>query len=125
MAKLSSRPLGRVGVARQRSCFGIFSERNRLVDRAGVGVSRVGSSVDCRVELCGRWHPAPTAEWGLMISEGAQNIATGQWWISLFPGLALGLAVLAFAYAGEMLASARDVRRVVHPSTSVGLASRV
>jgi peptide/nickel transport system permease protein len=43
----------------------------------------------------------PTAEWGLMISNGAQNMITGQWWIAFFPGVALGLTVLGFALLGD------------------------
>ncbi|MCC6791185.1 MAG: ABC transporter permease [Thermomicrobiales bacterium] len=31
----------------------------------------------------------PTPEWGLMISEGAGFITTGQWWMSFFPGAAI------------------------------------
>lgn len=31
----------------------------------------------------------PTPEWGLMISEGAGLITTGQWWVSFFPGVAI------------------------------------
>jgi peptide/nickel transport system permease protein len=53
----------------------------------------------------------PNAEWGLMISEGAQYISTGNWWMSVFPGFALGLAVLAFAYAGELLSASRELGR--------------
>jgi peptide/nickel transport system permease protein len=45
----------------------------------------------------------PTPEWGLEISEGAEYVLTGQWWISVFPGLALGLAVWSFALAGDNL----------------------
>jgi peptide/nickel transport system permease protein len=52
----------------------------------------------------------PTAEWGTMIGEGAENIITGQWWISVFPGLALGIAVLAFALAGDAVRSLLDIR---------------
>lgn len=52
----------------------------------------------------------PTAEWGTMIGEGAQSMITGQWWISLFPGLALGVTVLAFALAGDALRGLLDVR---------------
>jgi peptide/nickel transport system permease protein len=52
----------------------------------------------------------PTPEWGLMISEGAENIVSGQWWVALFPGIALGLAVLAFALAGDTLRDHLDVR---------------
>jgi peptide/nickel transport system permease protein len=52
----------------------------------------------------------PTPEWGTMIAEGAPNMITGEWWISLFPGLALGIAVLGFALAGDSLRATLDVR---------------
>jgi peptide/nickel transport system permease protein len=52
----------------------------------------------------------PAPEWGLQISEGADNIISGQWWISLFPGLALGLCVLSFAMAGDVIRGLMDVR---------------
>ncbi len=52
----------------------------------------------------------PAPEWGLQISEGADNIISGQWWISLFPGLALGLCVLSFALAGDYARKLLDVR---------------
>jgi peptide/nickel transport system permease protein len=52
----------------------------------------------------------PAPEWGLQISEGADNVISGQWWISLFPGLALGLCVLSFALAGDTARQLLDVR---------------
>lgn len=45
----------------------------------------------------------PTAEWGGMISDGAQNLVTGQWWPSVFPGIALGITVLGYALVGDGL----------------------
>jgi len=45
----------------------------------------------------------PTPEWGAMISDGAQNLITGQWWPSVFPGLALGIVVLGYAIVGDGL----------------------
>ncbi len=45
----------------------------------------------------------PTAEWGVLVSEGAQYIVTGQWWTSFFPGLAVLLAVLCFNLLGDGL----------------------
>jgi peptide/nickel transport system permease protein len=45
----------------------------------------------------------PTAEWGVLVSEGAQYIVTGQWWTSFFPGLAILLAVLCFNLLGDGL----------------------
>ena len=44
--------------------------------------------------------PKPTPEWGSMISIGAPNMMTGQWWTALFQGLALGVTVLGYALAG-------------------------
>jgi peptide/nickel transport system permease protein len=45
----------------------------------------------------------PAPELGAMISSGAKFMITGQWWISLFPGIALGLIVFAFGVVGETL----------------------
>ncbi len=53
----------------------------------------------------------PTPEWGLMIATGAPDIVTGQWWPALFPGLAIGLAVMAFAIVGDMFEHLLDPRR--------------
>ena len=38
----------------------------------------------------------PEASWGSMIRAGSQYMTTGQWWMSLFPGLAIFLSVLSF-----------------------------
>ena len=43
----------------------------------------------------------PTAEWGVMVSEGARDIDTGKWWTSLFPGAMIVLAVMAFHFIGD------------------------
>ncbi|MDR1977105.1 MAG: ABC transporter permease [Synergistaceae bacterium] len=52
--------------------------------------------------------PAPS--WGLMISDGQQYLATGQWWWALFPGMAIMYTVLAFNFLGDGLRDALDVR---------------
>lgn len=39
----------------------------------------------------------PTPEWGLMIATGANDIVQGEWWPSVFPGLAISLTVFGFA----------------------------
>ena len=52
----------------------------------------------------------PTAEWGIMVAEGASFMVSGEWWIALFPGLALMIAVFCFNLLGDGL------RDIVDPS---------
>ena len=51
----------------------------------------------------------PTPEWGVMISEGRNFIST-QLWLSLFPGLAILLAVGSFNVLGDGLRDLFDPR---------------
>lgn len=50
----------------------------------------------------------PTPEWGLMISAGATNVMTGEWWPFIFPGAAISLTVLGFALIGEAIEHLRN-----------------
>jgi len=52
----------------------------------------------------------PTAEWGIMVAEGASSIVSGEWWEALFPGLALMLAVFCFNLLGDGLRDVIDPR---------------
>ena len=45
----------------------------------------------------------PTAEWGLMIALGAPQIILGEWWQSIFPGVAISLTIFGFAAVGHGL----------------------
>jgi peptide/nickel transport system permease protein len=53
----------------------------------------------------------PTPEWGSMIAVGAKNIYTGEWWPSVFPGIALAFTVLGFALLGEGMVQLTDRTR--------------
>jgi peptide/nickel transport system permease protein len=53
----------------------------------------------------------PTAEWGILVAEGASFILSGEWWIALFPGLALMLAVFCFNLLGDGLRDLIDPRQ--------------
>jgi peptide/nickel transport system permease protein len=48
----------------------------------------------------------PTPEWGTMITDGLQYFLTGQWWIGVFPGLGVLLAVTAASLIADR---ARDI----------------
>jgi peptide/nickel transport system permease protein len=52
----------------------------------------------------------PTAEWGIMVAEGAANILSGFWWLAIFPAIALTLTVLSFNLLGDGLRDVIDVR---------------
>ena len=43
-----------------------------------------------------------------MIATGSRDVQTGQWWTSVFPGLALAITVFGFALLGEALGRALD-----------------
>ena len=43
----------------------------------------------------------PSPELGVQVAQGAPYITSGQWWISVFPGVAIILAVLAFNFLGD------------------------
>jgi peptide/nickel transport system permease protein len=76
-----------------------------------IGPSLVGASVavaqavliTAGLSFVGAGIRPPTPEWGAMISDGAQNLITGQWWPSVFPGIALGIVVLGYALVGDGL----------------------
>jgi len=53
----------------------------------------------------------PQPEWGIMVAEGAAFIVSGEWWIALFPGLALMLAVFCFNLLGDGVRDLVDPQR--------------
>jgi peptide/nickel transport system permease protein len=53
----------------------------------------------------------PTPEWGIMVAEGASYVVSGEWWLALFPGLALMLAVFTFNLMGDGLRDLVDPQR--------------
>src|SRR5690606_36178412 len=52
----------------------------------------------------------PTPEWGILVAEGARFIASGEWWIATFPGLALMVTVFTFNLLGDALRDILDPR---------------
>jgi peptide/nickel transport system permease protein len=53
----------------------------------------------------------PMAEWGIMVAEGATFMVSGEWWIALFPGAALMVAVFCFNLLGDGLRDIVDPQR--------------
>lgn len=53
----------------------------------------------------------PAPEWGIMVAEGANFIISGEWWLVIFPGMALMLAVFTFNLIGDGLRDLVDPQR--------------
>ena len=56
---------------------------------------------------------APTPEWGAMIRQGAEFMITGQWWVAIFPGVALIFLVFGLNLFGDGIQDILDPRRRV------------
>ena len=52
----------------------------------------------------------PTPEWGTMITEGLDNVLTGGWWIGVFPGIGVLMAVTATSVVADRLRDVFDPR---------------
>ena len=52
----------------------------------------------------------PTPSWGNMLQDGQRELLFGAWWLTVFPGLAIFLTVLAFNLMGDGLRDALDPR---------------
>lgn len=54
--------------------------------------------------------PTAAAEWGYDLNKALSDVTSGIWWTSLFPGLAIVLAVLGITLVGESLNDLADPR---------------
>jgi len=70
-----------------------------LVILAGASISYLGLGVQ-----------PPTAEWGVMVADG-QNFMATQWWISACPGFAIVLMALGFSFVADGLGEYLGVKR--------------
>jgi len=71
----------------------------------------VGGAImaEAALSFVGLGAPPPTPSWGAMVAEGRDLLRVAPW-VSLFPGLAIGLTVLAVNLVGDGLRDALDVR---------------
>ena len=54
---------------------------------------------------------SPTPEWGIMVAEGANFVVSGEWWLAIFPGMALMAAVISINMMGDGLRDLVDPRQ--------------
>jgi peptide/nickel transport system permease protein len=54
---------------------------------------------------------APAPEWGAMIRQGAEYVISGEYWVALFPGIALIILVIGLNLLGDGVQDLLDPRR--------------
>ena len=65
--------------------------------------------VEASLSFLGAGIPPPTPSWGQMVADGRSHIASA-WWLSVMPGAAIMLVVLAFNLFGDWLRDWLDPR---------------
>ena len=63
--------------------------------------------LESALSFLGAGLPRPTPAWGLMVADGRELIVSA-WWVSMFPGLAIMLTVLALNLLGDWLRDRLD-----------------
>jgi peptide/nickel transport system permease protein len=65
--------------------------------------------IESALSYLGAGIPPPIATWGSMVADGRGLIDTA-WWISFFPGLAIGLVVMSGNFLGDWMRDRLDPR---------------
>jgi peptide/nickel transport system permease protein len=63
--------------------------------------------MEASLSFLGAGIPPPTPSWGSMVNDGRSLVETA-WWISTFPGIAIGLVVLSGNFFGDWLRDKLD-----------------
>ena len=71
----------------------------------------VGIVVEASLSFIGLGVEPPYPSWGNMLADARNYVFTGQWWMSVCPGLAISLSVIGFNLLGDGLRDALDPRR--------------
>jgi peptide/nickel transport system permease protein len=103
--------LARIGGASPARIMGKHILPNVLNSIVVLSTLQVGWAimVEASLSFLGAGVPPPTPTWGGMISDGRNYVDT-LWWISVFPGIATILVVLAFNLLGDWLRDVLDPR---------------
>jgi peptide/nickel transport system permease protein len=67
--------------------------------------------VEASLSFIGLGVQPPTPSWGAMLSDARAPIFTDNWWVSVFPGAAVFVSVLAFNLFGDSMRTILDPRR--------------
>ncbi|MFF0739946.1 ABC transporter permease [Streptomyces sp. NPDC004111] len=87
----------------------------------GTGTAVISGSA---LSFLGLGAPPPAAEWGAMLADGREFLATA-WWTATFPGLAIALVVLSVTVLGHRLRDRPAPANEDGPRTGAGTTERI
>jgi peptide/nickel transport system permease protein len=70
----------------------------------------IGVVIEASVSFIGLGVQPPTPSWGSMLAESRNYIFSGEWWLPVFPGIAISLTVIGFNLLGDGLRDLLDPR---------------
>lgn len=70
----------------------------------------IGIVVEASISFVGLGVQPPAPSWGTMLSDARTSIYSGEWWLPVFPGLAISLTVIGFNLLGDAVRDLFDPR---------------
>jgi len=70
----------------------------------------IGIVVEASISFVGLGVQPPQPSWGTMLSDARSAIYSGEWWLPVFPGLAISLTVIGFNLLGDAVRDLFDPR---------------
>ncbi|HEV7336781.1 MAG TPA: ABC transporter permease [Bosea sp. (in: a-proteobacteria)] len=70
----------------------------------------IGIVIEASISFVGLGVQPPQPSWGTMLSDARSAIYSGEWWLPVFPGLAISLTVIGFNLLGDAVREVFDPR---------------
>jgi peptide/nickel transport system permease protein len=70
----------------------------------------VGIVIEASISFVGLGVQPPRPSWGNMLADARNFLLTGEWWLSIYPGAAIAVSVIAFNLLGDGLRDVLDPR---------------
>jgi peptide/nickel transport system permease protein len=70
----------------------------------------IGIVIEASISFVGLGVQPPQPSWGTMLSDARNSIYSGEWWLPVFPGLAISLTVIGFNLLGDAVRDLFDPR---------------
>ena len=71
----------------------------------------IGIIVESSMSFVGLGVQPPQPSWGTMLADARGYVLSGEWWLQVFPGLAISLTVIGFNLVGDGLRDLLDPRK--------------